>query len=102
MKSKVVIIDGPQRTDWREDELDLDDLAALQKIVGGYIEPLYLPYKYMAFVNEEGDPKLLNLPITCVVKVGVYATIEIHGPVIFIGDMSGACRVLKPFHIKKD
>ena len=38
-----------------------NDYKAMQEIVGGYIEPVYLPNDIICIVNEEG--KLMGLPI---------------------------------------
>lgn len=60
MNAQIIPVEGPIREavpkngkDFKYDELN--------KIVGGYIEIVYLPRNKIMVLNEEG--KLLNLPI---------------------------------------
>ena len=53
-----VLVVGPKR---RPEEREIDDsLRAMQEIVGGYIQPIYLDGSVALVCNDEG--KLLDLP----------------------------------------
>ena len=54
---RVLVVKPEQRPE--EKEID-DSLKAMQKIVGGYIQPIHLDDSVVLVCNEEG--KLMNLP----------------------------------------
>ena len=54
---RVLVVKPEQRPE--EKEID-DSLKAMQKIVGGYIQPIHLDDSVVLICNEEG--KLMNLP----------------------------------------
>lgn len=53
-------------------------LETLQRLVGGYIEEIHLPFNGIALVNDEA--KLKNMPYNTKIM-----TSEIYGPVIIVG-----------------
>lgn len=54
---RVLVVEPEQRPEEREIE---DSLKAMQEIVGGLIQPIYLENSVVLLCNDEG--KLMNLP----------------------------------------
>ena len=54
---RVLVVEPEQRPEEREID---DSLTAMQKIVGGYIQPLHLDDSVVLVCNEEG--KLMDMP----------------------------------------
>ena len=54
---RVLVVEPEQRPEVREID---DSLATMQKIVGGYIQPIHLDDSVVLVCNEEG--KLMDMP----------------------------------------
>ena len=72
----TAIIKRPGQPAFRR-EID-NTLEAMQELVGGYIETVYLPGGIVMIVNEEG--KILRLPINFHLNCDL-----IHGTAVFVG-----------------
>ncbi len=79
MKKKTikVAIKRPQDNSWHFETID-NTLKALQRIVGGYIEPITLFRDLVIICNEEG--RLLGLEPNCTI-----CGVEFVGPLIAAG-----------------
>lgn len=69
--------------------LNNDDLPAMQKIVGGYIETMrpFADDKIVVVCNEDG--KRLGLPANLLMEAGIYGTDIVVGT-IFVAAFNGA------------
>lgn len=83
MKYLIVPVNGRVIT-----EYDDCSLSRMQRIVGGYIEHLFLPDDIIMVVNEDGYARglLLNTRATEIASMGMNRTVPIAGDVILIGD----------------
>ena len=80
-KIKVIIMEPKKDpvVDWIP-----NTLAALQGIVGGYIEAVQLGHGVVAICNEGG--RILGLPYNCTLPAGVLAQVSFVGTIVAVGE----------------
>ena len=83
MMKRAVVISGPYRVDWKDEEIDAS-LEGLQRIVGGLIELLPIDSEQATvFCHEEG--KVLHLPGTAQWHENGRVHDVIAGPCVVLG-----------------